>query len=184
MSDNPTRIFEFNVFSQGQAAIFTVLWIVKLNHYISDSLIQVPATPVVLKPCHRSQGTVDQAIAHIHIGCQHYSCTLLKAKVINKRGSLDDTIFQNWDKYPPRIIVYQSLQCDQPAGAWQFIETVAIPARDRLTLCISSQVGCAIGCTFCHTGTMGLTRHLEAHEVVGQFLVVGKWLKENVLKIL
>lgn len=60
------------------------------------------------------------------------------------------------------------------------VETVAIPAKDRLTLCISSQVGCAIGCTFCHTGTMGLKRHLEAHEIVGQFLVVGKWLKENV----
>ena len=62
----------------------------------------------------------------------------------------------------------------------QTVETVAIPARDRLTLCISSQVGCAIGCTFCHTGTMGLKRHLEAHEIVGQFLVIGKWLKENV----
>jgi 23S rRNA (adenine2503-C2)-methyltransferase len=62
----------------------------------------------------------------------------------------------------------------------QTIETVAIPAKDRLTLCISSQVGCAIGCTFCHTGTMGLKRHLEAHEIVGQFLVVGKWLKDNV----
>lgn len=60
------------------------------------------------------------------------------------------------------------------------VETVAIPARERLTLCISSQVGCAIGCTFCHTGTMGLKRHLQAGEVVGQFLAVGKWLKENV----
>jgi 23S rRNA (adenine2503-C2)-methyltransferase len=61
------------------------------------------------------------------------------------------------------------------------VETVAIPAKnDRLTLCISSQVGCAIACTFCHTGTMGLTRHLEAGEIVGQFLAVTKWLKENV----
>lgn len=60
------------------------------------------------------------------------------------------------------------------------IETVAIPARDRLTLCISSQVGCAIGCTFCHTGTMGLKRHLAANEIVGQYLVVTKWLIDNV----
>lgn len=59
------------------------------------------------------------------------------------------------------------------------IEAVAIPARDRLTLCISSQVGCAIGCTFCHTGTMGLTRHLEAGEIVGQYLVVQKFLNEK-----
>ncbi|MBC7712695.1 MAG: 23S rRNA (adenine(2503)-C(2))-methyltransferase RlmN [Rhizobacter sp.] len=60
------------------------------------------------------------------------------------------------------------------------VETVAIPARDRLTLCISSQVGCAIGCTFCHTGTMGLTRNLTADEIVGQFLAVTDWLRANV----
>ncbi len=59
------------------------------------------------------------------------------------------------------------------------VETVAIPAKDRLTLCVSSQVGCAIGCTFCHTGTMGLTRHLEAGEVVGQYLAVQKFLLEK-----
>ncbi len=59
------------------------------------------------------------------------------------------------------------------------VETVAIPAKERLTLCISSQVGCAIGCTFCHTGTMGLTRHLESGEVVGQYMAVSNWLKLN-----
>jgi 23S rRNA (adenine2503-C2)-methyltransferase len=62
----------------------------------------------------------------------------------------------------------------------QTVECVAIPARDRLTLCISSQVGCAIGCTFCHTGTMGLKRHLIPGEIVGQFIAVSKWLRENV----
>lgn len=62
----------------------------------------------------------------------------------------------------------------------QTVEAVAIPAKDRLTLCISSQVGCAIGCTFCHTGTMGLKRHLTADEIVGQFLAITDWLKENV----
>lgn len=60
------------------------------------------------------------------------------------------------------------------------VEAVAIPAQDRLTLCISSQVGCAIGCTFCHTGTQGLTRHLTTGEVVGQFSSVSRWLKDNV----
>lgn len=59
------------------------------------------------------------------------------------------------------------------------VETVAIPAKDRLTLCISSQVGCAIGCTFCHTGTMGLSRNLNGGEIVGQYLTVTKWLREN-----
>lgn len=60
------------------------------------------------------------------------------------------------------------------------IETVVIPAKNRLTQCISSQVGCAIGCTFCHTGTQGLTRHLTAGEVTGQFLKITMWLKQNV----
>jgi 23S rRNA (adenine2503-C2)-methyltransferase len=60
------------------------------------------------------------------------------------------------------------------------VEAVAIPARDRLTLCISSQVGCAIGCKFCHTGTMGLKRNLTAGEIVGQFMAVNHWLKDNV----
>ena len=52
------------------------------------------------------------------------------------------------------------------------VETVFIPSEDRNTLCISSQVGCAIGCTFCHTGTMGLSRNLSTHEIVGQLLAV------------
>lgn len=60
------------------------------------------------------------------------------------------------------------------------VETVAIAAPNRLTLCVSSQVGCAIGCTFCHTGTMGLTRHLETAEIVGQFVAVTHWLLKNV----
>ena len=59
------------------------------------------------------------------------------------------------------------------------IESVVIEAPGRLTLCASSQVGCAIGCTFCHTGTMGLTRHLDPSEIVGQYLVVSNWLREN-----
>ncbi|MBI2342867.1 MAG: 23S rRNA (adenine(2503)-C(2))-methyltransferase RlmN [Deltaproteobacteria bacterium] len=55
------------------------------------------------------------------------------------------------------------------------IETVVIPAnrRDhspRRTLCISTQAGCAMGCTFCHTGTMGLVRQLTQGEILGQIL--------------
>lgn len=62
----------------------------------------------------------------------------------------------------------------------QTVEAVAIPARERLTLCISSQVGCAVGCTFCHTATQGLKRHLKIGEVVGQYVAVQKWLFDNV----
>src|SRR6185312_7781085 len=50
----------------------------------------------------------------------------------------------------------------------QAIESVAIPENDRLTLCISSQAGCALQCAFCATGAMGFQRNLEIHEIAGQ----------------
>ncbi len=50
-------------------------------------------------------------------------------------------------------------------------ETVLIPEADRLTLCISSQVGCTLNCKFCHTGTQKLVRNLTAAEIVGQLMV-------------
>ena len=59
------------------------------------------------------------------------------------------------------------------------IETVYIPEIDRGTLCISSQVGCTLTCSFCHTGTQRLVRNLEVAEIVGQILLardrVGDW---------
>jgi len=59
------------------------------------------------------------------------------------------------------------------------VETVYIPEADRGTLCISSQVGCTLNCSFCHTGTQRLVRNLEPEEIVGQILVardrIGDW---------
>ena len=51
------------------------------------------------------------------------------------------------------------------------IECVYIPETDRGTLCVSSQVGCTLNCTFCHTGTQGWARNLTAAEIVGQVMV-------------
>src|SRR4030042_1468363 len=50
------------------------------------------------------------------------------------------------------------------------VETVYIPEEDRGTLCISSQVGCTLTCSFCHTGTQKLVRNLNPAEIVGQIL--------------
>lgn len=50
----------------------------------------------------------------------------------------------------------------------QSIETVAIPDKGRLTLCISSQAGCALQCSFCATGAMGFSRNLDVYEIAGQ----------------
>jgi 23S rRNA (adenine2503-C2)-methyltransferase len=52
------------------------------------------------------------------------------------------------------------------------IETVGIPTSDRLTVCVSSQVGCAMKCDFCATGKMGFTRNLKAYEIIDQVLTV------------
>ncbi|MBZ0130376.1 MAG: 23S rRNA (adenine(2503)-C(2))-methyltransferase RlmN [Rhodobacteraceae bacterium] len=61
------------------------------------------------------------------------------------------------------------------------VETVYIPEEDRGTLCVSSQVGCTLTCSFCHTGTQKLVRNLTAAEIVGQILVarddLGEWPK-------
>ena len=58
------------------------------------------------------------------------------------------------------------------------VEAVFIPEEDRGTLCISSQVGCTLTCTFCHTGTQRLVRNLTAAEIVGQVLVARDDLEE------
>lgn len=58
------------------------------------------------------------------------------------------------------------------------IETVFIPETDRGTLCISSQVGCTLTCSFCHTGTQKLVRNLNPSEMIGQVLIAREDLNE------
>lgn len=68
---------------------------------------------------------------------------------------------------------------DRPGQPGAEIETVYIPEPDRGTLCISSQVGCTLNCTFCHTGTQTLVRNLTPDEIVGQIMLardrIGDW---------
>ena len=61
----------------------------------------------------------------------------------------------------------------------ELIESVVIPARDRLTLCISSQAGCAMACTFCATGWSGYRRQLTAGEIVSQYRGARRWAREH-----
>jgi 23S rRNA (adenine2503-C2)-methyltransferase len=63
----------------------------------------------------------------------------------------------------------QKLVLRYPDGAR--VQAVLMPDGDRLTLCVSTQVGCGFGCAFCFTGTMGLERNLSAGEIVAQVLV-------------
>ena len=57
-------------------------------------------------------------------------------------------------------------------------ETVFIPEEDRGTVCLSSQIGCTLNCSFCHTGTQSLVRNLEPFEIVGQVLAIKDDLKD------
>jgi 23S rRNA (adenine2503-C2)-methyltransferase len=63
------------------------------------------------------------------------------------------------------------------AGPNNGVETVFIPEDDRGTLCISSQVGCALECTFCSTGRQGFNRNLKVSEIIGQL-----WLANHALR--
>lgn len=60
----------------------------------------------------------------------------------------------------------------------QLIETVFIPEDDRGTLCISSQVGCTLNCTFCHTGTQKLVKNLSPDEIIGQIMIAKDRMQE------
>ncbi len=64
-------------------------------------------------------------------------------------------------------------------GDFKTVEAVLIPSDDRLTLCISSEVGCNMACKFCFTGKQKLKRRLETHEIVGQFMQVSDRLEEG-----
>ena len=61
----------------------------------------------------------------------------------------------------------------------EFIESVLIPTKKRLTLCISSQAGCAMGCTFCATGWGGFRRQLTAGEIVSQYSSSRRWAEKH-----
>lgn len=90
----------------------------------------------------------------------------------------------NFTIFRPKIVAEQVSEDKTRKWLLEFadgqrVETVYIPEEDRGAVCISTQVGCAMGCKFCHTGSQKLTRNLTAGEIVSQFLVVrdtyGEW---------
>ncbi len=85
--------------------------------------------------------------------------TIARPEIVEEQISKDGT--RKWlMRFPPR-----------GAGRPVEIETVYIPEEGRGTLCISSQVGCTLTCSFCHTGTQKLVRNLTAEEILAQLLV-------------
>ena len=96
------------------------------------------------------------------------SFTLDRPQIVSEQVSIDGT--RKWLLRLPKL--GHELRAPE-------IETVYIPESDRGTLCISSQVGCTLNCSFCHTGTQKLVRNLEVEEIVGQILLardrIGDW---------
>ncbi|MGD9738518.1 MAG: 23S rRNA (adenine(2503)-C(2))-methyltransferase RlmN [Bauldia sp.] len=85
--------------------------------------------------------------------------TLARPEIVSEQVSADGT--RKWlFRFPPR-----------GAGRPVEAETVYIPEEGRGTLCLSSQVGCTLTCSFCHTGTQTMVRNLTAEEILGQILV-------------
>ena len=87
--------------------------------------------------------------------------------------------------YLPQFKVSKSLLSKDGTRKWLFkledgkqIETVYIPDKKRGTICVSSQVGCSLSCSFCHTGTMKFSRNLSTSEILGQVMYVKKFLKD------
>jgi 23S rRNA (adenine2503-C2)-methyltransferase len=95
--------------------------------------------------------------------------TLARPEVVAEQVSVDGT--RKW---------LLRLPGEHAAEQPHEVECVYIPEADRGTLCVSSQVGCTLACSFCHTGTQRLVRNLTAGEIVGQIMVardrLGDWV--------
>jgi 23S rRNA (adenine2503-C2)-methyltransferase len=89
-------------------------------------------------------------------------CEMRPLAVDLEQRSTDGTIKYRWRTHDGR-----------------FIESVYMPSPDRKTLCVSTQVGCAMACTFCATGTLGLKRNLTAGEIVSQVHAVNRQVRQN-----
>ena len=94
--------------------------------------------------------------------------TLARPDVVAEQVSVDGT--RKW---------LLQLPGEHPDDQPHQVECVYIPDEGRGTLCVSSQVGCTLNCSFCHTGTQRLVRNLTAGEIVGQIMVardrLGDW---------
>ncbi|QOI10938.1 23S rRNA (adenine(2503)-C(2))-methyltransferase RlmN [Blochmannia endosymbiont of Colobopsis nipponica] len=112
----------------------------------------------------------------------HYYCDDFDI-MINIKKSLRDKLKMIAEIRPPDVIEgYCSsdgtLKWIMRVGTQQ-VETVLIPEVNRLTLCISSQVGCKLRCSFCSTGKQGFNRNLLVSEIVGQLWNIGKMIKDK-----
>ncbi len=112
------------------------------------------------------------------------------SRMVNLPGTLRQELDAHYSLYLPDVVTMQtSLKNDTQKALLRLedgltVETVLMryrrrDARDRNTVCVSSQVGCAMGCPFCATGQGGLQRSLSAAEILGQIVRMNKLLKKD-----
>lgn len=109
-------------------------------------------------------------------------------EMTNLPKSLRDQLAQRFTFGVPREAARQVSQDGSRKYLLQFpdgvaVETVAMPSRNKLSVCISTQAGCGMGCSFCATGLAGLTRSLTAQEMVDQVLHVARDFGERVTSV-
>jgi 23S rRNA (adenine2503-C2)-methyltransferase len=154
-----------------------------------------PAARDAAMPNLVGMGRAELAAAMAAFGAEPFRARQLWHWIYH-RGALDFAVMSNLAKgFRERLAAHYALRRPAVARAlastdgtrkWllrfadgQEAETVHIPESDRGTLCVSSQVGCTLNCTFCHTGTQRLVRNLDAAEIVGQIMLardaLGEW---------
>lgn len=115
----------------------------------------------------------------------HYKKKQVSHCIDNIAKSSSDFFAQHFDFSLPQIdTVYESNKDRTVKFLFMLkdghkVETVLIPFNNKYSICLSSQVGCAMNCSFCFTGEQGLKRSLATSEIVGQFIQAWRWLAEN-----
>jgi len=110
-------------------------------------------------------------------------------EVKNIPKNLQEELDENFELKPAEVVKTLVSQVDNSVKFAlkllddEIIECVILSARDRKTLCVSSQVGCALGCVFCETGKMGFRRNLSSGEIIYQLAIANNFLQKTGEKI-
>jgi len=113
----------------------------------------------------------------------HYKQKKITSCVQNLANSTQKFLYEKFSFELPQIVHIHESNDSTVKFLIEFkdgskVETVLIPFQNKYTLCLSTQVGCAMKCSFCFTGTQGLKRHLATEEIIGQYIIAVRWLEE------
>ena len=138
----------------------------QLNAFVADVLGERPfRARQIYTWLHQRGATSFEEMTDLSKALREKLARLAKLSTLTldlEQRSVDGTIKYRWKTHDGR-----------------FIESVYMPSADRRTLCVSSQVGCAMACSFCMTGTMGIKRNLTPGEIVSQIHQVNRRVRQE-----